>query len=307
MNQIKLNWPKVDQTIENALREDIGSGDVTTNSLFPEDARCRAIIITKDKGVVAGLPIAEAVFRKLDKDTLWNEKKRDGEKIEPNDIIAEISASQRAVLAGERLALNFLQRLSGIATLTSRFVESVEGLPVKILDTRKTMPGLRILDKYAVRVGGGYNHRIGLYDGLLIKDNHIKLAGGITRAVRLVREGTKDISYAVGADPRVCPGVEQPQGIAPTANKIKIEVEASTLDEVKEALEVGADVIMLDNMSIEAIRRAVELINGKALIEASGGVTLENVRRIAETGGKFISVGSLTHSPPALDMALYMV
>jgi nicotinate-nucleotide pyrophosphorylase (carboxylating) len=307
MNQIQLDWSQVNQIIENALREDIGSGDVTTNAISPEDARCRAIIIAKEKGILAGLPIAEVVFRKLDKDTLWNEKKSDGEKIEPNDIIAKISASQRAVLTGERLALNFLQRLSGIATLTNRFVESIDGIPVKILDTRKTMPGLRILDKYAVRVGGGYNHRLGLYDGVLIKDNHIKLAGGITRAVRLIQEGTTGISYALGADPSVYPEVEQPQGIAQTTIKIKIEVEASTVDEVEEALRVGADIIMLDNMPIETIKKAVEVINGRALIEVSGGVTLENVRRIAETGVNFISVGSLTHSTPALDIALYMV
>ncbi len=281
MTQTQLDWSYVDQIIENALREDIGEGDITTNLLFLEDSRCRAVIVAKEEGIVAGLPIAEAVFRKLDKDILWREKKRDGDRIEPSEILAEISGSQRAILMGERVALNFIQRLSGIATLTSRFVKAVEGLSVKILDTRKTVPGLRILDKYAVSIGGGTNHRFGLYDGVLIKDNHIKSAGGIGRAVRLIRE-------------RVSVG-------------IRIEVEASTLDEVKEALEAGADIIMLDNMTVENIKKAVELIDGRALIEASGGVTLENIRNIAETGVDFISVGSLTHSPQALDIALYMV
>lgn len=281
MNWTPLDWSQVDQIIENALREDVGRGDITTNLLFPEGVRCKAVILAKEEGILAGLPIAERVFRKLDKNIVWDEKKKDGEKIEPNQILAEISGSQRAILTGERLGLNFLQRLSGIATLTSKFVRAVEGLSVKILDTRKTAPGLRILDKYAVSVGGGTNHRFGLYDGVLIKDNHIKFAGGISRAVRLIRE-------------------RAPKGI-------KIEVEASTLDEVKEALEAGADIIMVDNMTVENIKKAVELINGRAIIEASGGVTLENIRRIAETGVNSISVGSLTHSPHALDIALYMV
>jgi nicotinate-nucleotide pyrophosphorylase (carboxylating) len=281
MNQTPLDWSQVDQIIENALREDVGRGDITTNLLFPEGVRCKAVILAKEEGRLAGLLIAERVFRKLDRDIVWGEKKKDGEKIEPNQILAEISGSQRAILTGERLALNFLQRLSGIATLTSKFVKAVEGLSVEILDTRKTAPGLRILDKYAVSVGGGSNHRFGLYDGVLIKDNQIKLAGGISRAIRLIRE-------------RVVRG-------------IKIEVETSTLNEVKEALEAGADIIMVDNMTVETIKKAVELINGRALIEASGGVTLENIRRIAETGVDFISVGSLTHSPRALDIALYVV
>jgi len=179
------------------------------------------------------------------------------------------------------VALNFLQRLSGIATLTSKFVNSVKGLPVKILDTRKTVPGLRILDKYAVRIGGGSNHRFGLFDGILIKDNHIKLAGSITEAVRSVRERGPHL--------------------------FKIEVETKNLEEVKEALSAGADIIMLDNMPIETIKEALEIIKGRALTEVSGGINLENIRKIAETGVDFISIGTITHSPPALDIALYMV
>jgi nicotinate-nucleotide pyrophosphorylase (carboxylating) len=281
MNRTPLDWSQVDRIIENALREDVGEGDITTNLLFSDDVPCEAVILAKEEGKLAGLLIAERVFRKLDKSIVWNGKKRDGEKVESNQVLAEISGSQRAILTGERLALNFVQRLSGIATLTSKYVEAVEGLSVKILDTRKTAPGLRILDKYAVRVGGGVNHRFGLYDGVLIKDNHIKFAGSISHAMKLIRERA--------------------------ATGIKIEVEASTLDEVKEAVEAGANIIMLDNMTVETMKRAVEFINGRALIEASGGVSLENIRRIAETGVDFISVGSLTHSPRALDIALYVV
>jgi len=281
MSEIQLNLHEVNQILENALREDTGSGDITTNLLFPDDAECKAIILAKEEGMVAGLPIADMVFRKLDKDIVWSEEKKDGDKVESNQVLAEISGSQKAVLTGERVALNFLQRLSGIATFTSRFVKAIHGLPVKILDTRKTAPGLRILDKYAVRIGGGYNHRFGLYDGVLIKDNHIRLAGGITKAVNILRERA--------------------------VTRKRIEVEASTISEVEEALNVGADIIMLDNMSPKMIIFAVGLIKGKALIEVSGGVTLENVREIAETGVDFISVGLLTHSPEALDIGLYVV
>ncbi len=281
MKEVGLDWSKLEPIIENALREDIDGGDITTNPLFPEDRKCRAVIMAKEEGIVAGLSIAGRVFMKLDKNVLWNERMRDGQTVRPKDILAEIEGSTRAILTGERTALNFLQRLSGIATLTSKFVKAVEGLPVKILDTRKTVPGLRIMDKYAVSVGGGYNHRFGLYDGVLIKDNHIKLAGGITNAVRLIRQSGKTES--------------------------KIEVETSTLEEVEEALSAGVDWIMLDNMPIELMKEAVRIINHKAITEASGGVTLKNIRNIAETGVDFISIGSLTHSPSALDVGMYMV
>lgn len=281
MKQIQLERTQVNRIVENALREDVGSGDITTNSLFDENAKCKAVIMVKENGIVAGLPVAELVFRKLDGDVVWDGKKKEGVKVKSNGILAEISGPTRAILTGERVALNFLQRLSGIATYTSKFVEAVRGLPVKILDTRKTVPGLRMLDKYAIGIGGGYNHRFGLYDGVLIKDNHVKLAGSISRAIEVVREKT--------------------------SGEVKIEVETSTLDEVREALMAKADIIMLDNMSIENIKKALDLINGGALVEASGGIRLKNVRQIAETGVDFISIGALTHSPQALDMGLYMV
>ena len=281
MIQAELDWSQVELIIDNALQEDIGSGDMTTELLFPGDTKCKAIIIAKEDGVAAGIPVAERVFRKLDENILWNQKKREGETLKPGDILAEIEASPRIILTGERLALNFLQRLSGIASLTSRFVKAVEGLSVKIVDTRKTAPGLRILDKYGVSVGGGYNHRFGLHDGILIKDNHIRITGGITQAVKLIRKRIKAES--------------------------KIEVETSTLAEVMEAISAGADVIMLDNMPTEVMRQAVEIINRKALTEASGGINLENVRNVAETGVDFVSIGALTHSARALDIGLYML
>jgi nicotinate-nucleotide pyrophosphorylase (carboxylating) len=281
MKQIRLERSQVNRIVENALREDVGSGDITTNSFFDENAKCKAVVMVKENGIVAGLPVAELVFRKLDENIVWIEKKKDGDKVKPNEILAEISGPTRAILTGERVALNFLQRLSGIATYASKFVEAVQGLPVKILDTRKTVPGLRMLDKYAVGVGGGYNHRFGLYDGVLIKDNHIKLAGSISRAIEAVRDKT--------------------------SGKVEIEVETSTLDEVRDALMAKADIIMLDNMSLENIKKALDLINRGALVEASGGITLKNVRQVAETGVDFISIGALTHSPQALDIGLYMV
>ncbi|HEX9830707.1 MAG TPA: carboxylating nicotinate-nucleotide diphosphorylase [Thermodesulfobacteriota bacterium] len=281
MIQAELDWSQVELIIDNALQEDIGSGDMTTELLFPGDTKCKAIIIAKEDGVAAGIPVAERVFRRLDENILWNQKKREGETLKPGDILAGIEASPRIILTGERLALNFLQRLSGIASLTSRFVKAVEGLSVKIVDTRKTAPGLRILDKYGVSVGGGYNHRFGLHDGILIKDNHIRITGGITQAVKLIRKRIKAES--------------------------KIEVETSTLAEVMEAISAGADVIMLDNMPTEVMRQAVEIINRKALTEASGGINLENVRNVAETGVDFVSIGALTHSPRALDIGLYML
>ncbi|MFQ5786382.1 MAG: carboxylating nicotinate-nucleotide diphosphorylase [Thermodesulfobacteriota bacterium] len=281
MKSTNLDWNQIDSIIENALVEDIGSRDLTTDLLFPEDSKCNAIIQAKEDGILAGLPIAKMVFRRLKKDISWVENKRDGESISKYDILVEIHGSKKAVLTGERVALNFVQRLSGIATLTSKFVKAVEGLSVKITDTRKTVPGLRILDKYAVCIGGGYNHRLGLYDGVLIKDNHIKLIGSISEAVKVIKGK---------------PGVP-----------LQIEVETSTLNEVREALIAGADIIMLDNMPLKTMKKSVEMIEGKALIEASGGITLRNVRKVAETGVNIISIGSLTHSPKALDIGLYLV
>lgn len=281
MKRIELDFSRVDRIIEYALREDLGDGDVTTNSLATEKEDSKAVIRAKAKGVIAGLPIAKRVFQKLDPTVVCVDNIGDGEDIKPGDILSEINGGTRALLSGERLALNILQRLSGIATLTSKYVKAVEGLPVKILDTRKTAPGLRILDKYAVSVGGGFNHRFGLFDGVLIKDNHIAIAGGIQEAVAVIRKKYKQ--------------------------KYKIEVETSDLEQVKEALIAGADIIMLDNMSPEQMKKAVRLIDRNALVEASGGINLKNVRGVAETGVDFISVGALTHSAPALDIGLYMV
>lgn len=276
-----LSFVKIDQIIETALREDIGNGDLTTDSLFKTETTIQAIIKAKQTGVIAGLPIGERVFQKLDAELHWQQTLKDGDQVATNQTVVQLKGNQRAILSAERVALNFLQRLSGIATLTSAFVKAVRGLPVKILDTRKTVPGLRSLDKYAVHVGGGTNHRMGLDDGILVKDNHIKLAGGITQAVHRLRK-------TLG-----------PQ--------VKIEVEASSLSEVKEALAAKVETILLDNMSVEQLRESVALIDHKALVEASGGVTLLNVRATAETGVDFISIGALTHSPSAFDLALYIV
>ncbi len=281
MTKTIFDWHQVDLIIENSLQEDLGSGDITTNLLLPEDSKSQAIIKAKQHGIVAGLPIAKRIFKRLDKKIVWIEKKRDGEEIMINDILAEIKGSKKAILTGERVALNFLQRLSGIATLTSKFVKAVEGLPAVITDTRKTVPGLRILDKYAVRVGGGKNHRMGLFDGILIKDNHIKIAGSISNALETIRKRTN--------------------------KKYKLEVETSTLNQVKEALSLGADIIMVDNMTIPNIKRAVKLIKDRSIVEASGGITINNVRKVAETGVNLISIGSLTNSPKALDIGLYLV
>jgi len=274
-----LDWQKVDVIIDNALAEDLDNGDVTTNYLFEPTEIAHAVMKAKAAGVIAGLPVAERVFRRLAPQVDWKTRVSEGGAVSPGDVIAEIKGTRRALLTGERLALNILQRLSGIATLTARFVNAVQGLPVKILDTRKTLPGLRVLEKYAVAVGGGVNHRFGLFDAVMIKDNHIKLAGGIRRAVEKIRR--KNV------------------------NHLSIEVETSTLAEVEEALSADADIIMLDNMSNADMRAAVQLINKRAVTEASGGVTLETVRGIAETGVDRISVGALTHSPQALDIALY--
>lgn len=281
MKTYKLDWDEVDRIVDFALKEDVGSGDITTEYLFTEAIHCKAVILAKEDGVLAGLPVSKIVFEKLDDSLIWKEHKKDGDQLKDGDIVVTIEGSQKHILTGERLALNILQRLSGIATITSKFVREVEGLNVRIIDTRKTVPGLRALGKYAVTVGGGFNHRFGLFDGILIKDNHVKLVGGIKNAVSTIRSRA-DSEY-------------------------KIEVETSSLDQVKEAVEAGADIIMLDNMSIEDMKKAVKIIGGKALIEGSGGVTLERVREVAETGVDYISVGALTHSAQALDISLDMI
>lgn len=267
----------IEKIIEAGLEEDVNSGDITTDLLISADTKTTAVMIAKADGVIAGLPFAEKVFRTLDNNIEFKTEIADGQTVKHGDLICTITGAYRALLTGERLALNILQRLSGIATATSKYVEAVKGFKTEILDTRKTAPGLRLLDKYAVKTGGGTNHRIGLYDMVMIKDNHISVAGGITNAVNAIR-----------------PNIPA---------KMKIEVETTTLDEVQEALLSGADIIMLDNMSNATMTEAVKLINGKAKVEASGNMTLERVREVAATGVDFISIGALTHSVTALDIS----
>lgn len=271
----------IDKIIEQALLEDIGTGDITTESIIPSNLKAKGIIKTSEGGVVAGLDIVFLVFVKLDSEICFQPKIKDGNKILTGEILGEITGPARTILKGERVALNFLQRMSGIATITSKFCQQVKDFPVRIFDTRKTTPGLRILEKYAVRMGGGHNHRFGLYDAVLIKDNHIAVAGGIKSAVNSVR---KQISHTV-----------------------KIEVEVENLSQFQEALKVQVNIIMLDNMDLETMKEAVKLVKGKALIEASGGITLEKVKEIAQTGVDLISVGALTHSVKALDISMEII
>ena len=265
------------ECLKRALAEDLGSGDVTTNSIVPADALLRGRILAKDAGVVAGLDIAQAVFLLLEDQIVFIPSVVEGAQVTSGTVLANIAGSARALLTGERTALNFLGRMSGIATLTRQFVDQVAGTSARILDTRKTAPGLRAIDKLAVRRGGGENHRMGLFDMVLIKDNHIDFAGSIAAAVERVR--------AAGTS-------------------LEIEVEARTLEHVQEALDWGVERILLDNMTTEVLRKAVALNGGRAKLEASGNVTLENVRQIAETGVDFISVGALTHSASVFDVSL---
>lgn len=264
--------------VEQALREDIGTGDVTTESIVPAGYNTIGFIRAKEMGVVAGLPVAAAVFKRLGRDISFQPRAREGEKVKPGRLLARVEGDARVILTGERVALNFLQRLSGIATYTNKLASLLEGTGARLTDTRKTTPGLRVLEKYAVRVGGGTNHRFGLYDAVLIKDNHIKVAGGIGNAVQLAR--------------------------ARAPHSMKIEVEVETLAGVEEALAAGADIIMLDNMDLDTMARAVQLVAGRAVLEASGGVNENNIRDIARTGVDLISCGSLTHSARALDISL---
>jgi len=260
-----------------ALAEDLGAGDVTSEATIPSDLISTAVVLAKQDLVLAGLDVAREVFHQLDPNIQFMALARDGERMRTGTEIANLSGNTRKLLAGERVALNLLQHLSGIATLTAAYVEKVKGLKVEVLDTRKTLPGLRQLEKYAVRMGGGKNHRLGLYDMVLIKDNHIKAAGGITKAAESARN---------------------------KSGQLKMEIETKTLDEVREALTAKADIIMLDNMPIAMMREAVRLIDHHALVEASGNVTLETIQQIAKTGADFISAGSLTHSAPAADISM---
>ena len=272
--------PSVINIIYNALEEDICQGDVTTNLLIPEDRKSKAHCIAKENFVLAGLPFVREVFRILDPSILFKTLYNDGSKVKKGNIIAEISGKTCVILKGERVSLNIVQRLSGIATLTSRYVEKTRRLKAKIVDTRKTTPCHRFMEKYAVKVGGGYNHRFGLFDGILIKDNHIKTLGSIKKAVREAKKGH---------------------------HLFKIEVEVKNLKELKEAIESGADIIMLDNMSVRDMKEAVKIAKGRIMLEASGNISLENVREVAETGVDLISVGALTHSAPAVDISLKIV
>lgn len=264
------------EAIRRALSEDIGPGDVTTESIVPPQALMRGHIIAKQDGIVAGLDVAAAVYRELDAEVIFQAQVEEGARVQHGQVLALVRGRARSLLTAERTALNFLGRMSGIATLTRQFVDAVAGTKAVILDTRKTAPGLRAVDKLAVRRGGGQNHRFGLYDMALIKDNHIDFAGSIREAVRRVRAA---------------------------APQVEIEVEARTLDDVREALNLGVKRILLDNMTLDMLREAVRLVNGRAKLEASGNVSLENVRAIAETGVDYISIGALTHSARVFDLS----
>jgi len=268
----------IEKLIEEALFEDIGPGDITSEAVIPDEASATAEIIAKQDLVLAGVLIAREVFRKLDPWVQFTPLAHDGGRVQSGSIIAQVQGRTRMLLAGERVALNLMQHLSGIATYTARFVAALKGSRAEILDTRKTLPGLRALEKYAVRTGGGRNHRFGLYDGVLIKDNHIKAAGGIIKAMAGIRKKVHPL--------------------------LKIEVEVKNLDEVREAMAAGATMILLDNMPPALMKQAVGIVGERVLVEASGNVTLDTVKAIAETGVDFISSGSLTHSAPAADISM---
>ena len=277
MNQITMKL-QADHLILEALKEDISSEDVTTNSVMKEAVAGGVDLICKQDGIIAGLEVFERVFTLLDPDTKAELYCKDGEEVKNGQLMGKVKGDIRVLLSGERVALNYLQRMSGIATYTNSVAKLLERSKIKLLDTRKTTPNMRIFEKYAVRAGGGYNHRYNLSDGVLLKDNHIGAAGSVTKAVQMAKE------------------------YAPFVRKIEVEVE--NLDMVKEAVEAGADIIMLDNMSPEDMKKAVELIDGRAQTECSGNVTKENIARLTEIGVDYISSGALTHSAPILDISL---
>ncbi len=266
---------EINRGVKQALKEDIGPGDITAQ-LIPSVATSRATIITRENAVLCGTAWVDEVFRQIDPTIALNWQAGDGDKIRANQLLCELNGSARALLTGERTALNFLQTLSATATLAHRYAEEVADLPVSILDTRKTIPGLRLAQKYAVKCGGCSNHRVGLFDGILIKENHILAAGGIHQAVKQARQ----------------------------LSKLPVEVEVENLDEVRQALAAGADTLLLDNFSLSQLREAVALVDGRADLEASGGVSFEKLRKIAETGVDFISVGGLTKDVRALDLSM---
>ena len=279
-NDLPLTY--IRSVIENALSEDIGPGDITTSLLISEDQIAEGFITAEEDVIAAGILVAEEVFKTLDPDAVFETLARDGESISAGTKIIRVHGKAKALLTGERVALNFLQRLSGIATLSRRYAEAVKGLPVRIVDTRKTTPGLRVVEKYAVRVGGCWNHRFGLFDGILIKENHIALTSGVGVATNIVRDKSP--------------------------HTIKVEVEVKNLEEVREAAEGGADIIMLDNMDIPMMREAVGIIRNykdkEIMIEASGGMGLDSVRNVALTGVDLISVGALTHSSSWVNISM---
>jgi len=270
-----------DDILINALKEDVGNGDITTTSLIPENLVAQASLISRENFVLAGMPFARRVFQLLDENVKFKVFKKDENHVWSDQVLIKIKGNARSLLTAERTALNLLQRMSGIASLTESYVDKIKGTGVKIVDTRKTAPGLRFFDKYSVRIGGGHNHRSGLFDGILIKDNHIAVAGGVRKAVRLARVRAQHM--------------------------LKVEVEVKNISQVKDALTAGADIIMLDNMSVDKMKKAVEIIHVKSrdiIIEASGNITLDNVSDIAKTGVNLISVGALTHSAPASDISM---
>jgi nicotinate-nucleotide pyrophosphorylase (carboxylating) len=279
---MQLIEAQIEEIIDRALAEDLGWGDITTEALIPSDQQGIASIVAKQQGILAGIDVAKTVFRRVDPELKMAVLLEDGAKIDSGSIITRVEGKVASILKAERVALNFLQRLSGIASETNRYVEAVKELPVQITDTRKTTAGLRLLEKYAVRVGGGENHRMNLGDGILIKDNHLAALRSLGLNLNeIIAKARKNASQ-----------------------RLKVEVEAGTVREAMEAAEAGADIVMLDNMSLEDMLQAVESIHGSALIEASGGITLDKVRDVAKTGVDFISVGALTHSARALDISL---
>ncbi len=282
MGALQLPKNQLDRVIDNALAEDLGSGDVTTSALIPPDLAGEASLLVKENGVLAGMEIAAEVFQRVEPSLRVEVLLQDGTQVKPGDVAGRISGSVSGILKAERTALNFLQRLSGVASLTARYVEAVVGTSAKIYDTRKTTPGLRLLEKYAVRMGGGQNHRLDLADAVLIKDNHINALRARDMSLEEIIDRARD---------------KTPAGMT-------IEVEVTSAAEAGDALKAGADIIMLDNMNADEMTRVIGMVAGRAKIEASGGVTLENVRQVAMTGVDMISVGALTHSYKALDISL---
>jgi nicotinate-nucleotide pyrophosphorylase (carboxylating) len=296
LRKMAASKPQIEEIIDRALAEDLGKGDVTTEALIPGDQQGTGFIVAKKEGILVGTGTAKQVFHRVDPELKVEILLEDRVKVKPGSKVAKVSGSIASILKAERVALNFLQRLSGIASETNRYVARVEGLPVQIMDTRKTTPGLRSLEKYAVRVGGGGNHRMNLSDGVLIKDNHLA-------ALRSQGLNIKEIiARARQNAPLSLRGAKRRSNLQ--ARQTQVEVEVGTVSEALEAVEAGADIVMLDNMNLEDMRKAVKSIHGRALIEASGGITLDNVRAVAETGVDFISIGALTHSVRALDISL---